>query len=367
MSDSPRVIAATCERCGATHDYDWELRGRIADCPGCGNWLDVPDPAEEFVFPDEPLEPLPEYPELGLTFTFVEGLPQPIWEGVLERHPIDGDPQELMRVYSEAATRWLETLQSYLPLPHRVTMSENFAILSPQDDEQSVRIIRTAERYRTHILKLLDGAARDEGYGPHVALVFDGHEVYYRYVAAFFSEGEYGASGGIMLNRGYAHVALPLVKQQWHATLAHELTHVFLHHLRLPAWLDEGITQWVESTVAETNHFAPSHASMRKQREFWNGIGLQEFWTGASFFRVDDGQKHSYELAEILVRNLHARSKQQLADLLNHADAGDAGSGALRASYRLSLGELIAEVLGPGEWEPRLPVVPATEDSLATG
>ena len=92
--------------------------------------------------------------------------------------------------------------------------------------------------------------------------------------------------------------------------------------------------------------------SMAEQhQDFWTSKTIQQFWTGESFFRPDDGQKLSYQLAQILVAEL-STNYDTFSEFANSADWRDAGENAFLDIYALSLGDMVANFLGDGNWSP---------------
>lgn len=352
----PRTVPTVCEHCSVESAVPWTDRGRIAECPHCRGWMDVPDPTAEFTPAETPPCEFAVRDDLGLRFEFSDGFPRPVWSGVVERFPFDSDPDLLAEVWTAAAECWLQQLQRVLPNAYRVDRSTNFLVLSALEPDDASRVLRAAERDRVAILQLLEGVVDDAGYGPHVVLLFHGHEAYYHFVAPHYPEGESGGSGGMFIADGLGCIAMPFVRNGWHATFVHELTHGLLAYLPLPLWLNEGITLMTEGQVGESEHFAPSAESLRDQKKFWREHSLQDLWTGRAFSRPDDGQKFAYELAEVFVRNLYSESREGLQGLLHDADWSDAGEAALEQHFGRSLHELAEEVLGPGKWTPQHPL-----------
>jgi hypothetical protein len=43
QTPSGRQIEVVCEECGQTVRFPYELRGRVEDCPECGEMVDVPE------------------------------------------------------------------------------------------------------------------------------------------------------------------------------------------------------------------------------------------------------------------------------------------------------------------------------------
>ncbi len=77
---------------------------------------------------------------------------------------------------------------------------------------------------------------------------------------------------------------------------------------------------------------------------FWNAQSIQEFWSGSSFMRTDDGNQLSYDLARILVDQL-SRNWPDFAAFVGSARRQDAGATAAHAVYASSLGSLTTALL----------------------
>ncbi len=87
-------------------------------------------------------------------------------------------------------------------------------------------------------------------------------------------------------------------------TLLHEITHACLSHLELPLWVEEGMTQLAEeAAVNRWNRFQLEPQAAAEVRKYWRDRGLADFWWGRGFSGLDDGQSHSYRLADILFRS----------------------------------------------------------------
>lgn len=88
----------------------------------------------------------------------------------------------------------------------------------------------------------------------------------------------------------------------------------------------------------------------------WNGDSIQAFWTGESWDVPGDIFELSYNLALVLWRKIEtdlAPSHEQVVRFIIEAQAIDAGEAACRAAFNTSLGDLVADFLGEGEWTPR--------------
>lgn len=92
--------------------------------------------------------------------------------------------------------------------------------------------------------------------------------------------------------------------------------------------------------------------------KFWNAERIQEFWSGASFDRTDDGNLLSYDLARIVVEQL-AKEWDSFARFVASASREDAGASAALSHLGIRLGSCAAALLAiesNESWEPDLAV-----------
>ena len=164
--------------------------------------------------------------------------------------------------------------------------SKHFMLMGDVPPDRGRAILAFAEatlaRYREHIGDVID-------FGPAAkmpVLTFAHDDDYYRYVAAYFTEGHYGLSSGMFIQRGLGHFVFPN-EEMWRLepVIAHELFHATVAHLPLPAWLNEGLATNAEFRFG--NRFEdPRHAGeqLPHHRAWWNDERLQDFWSGDAFF-----------------------------------------------------------------------------------
>jgi hypothetical protein len=261
-------------------------------------------------------------------------------------------------IWSSVAVSWLDELRSVLGDPYSVSSSDHFLLLSPGGEREVKLFLDYAEKTRKRILHLLDGIASDGGYGKSCVLAFADIDSYYEYVANYYpAEGEYAFSSGMYINDGYGHfvyVAAEMVAIE--PIIAHELTHMQLTHLPLPAWLNEGLAVNTENILSPRSgsHFTP--AEMRsKHGAFWNEQTIQEFWSGKSFLRADDGNLLSYDLAKQLT-TLISQNRASFVNFANAADMFDSGQQAAESHLGISLEHAVSHLLGAGNWRPEPPL-----------
>ena len=189
--------------------------------------------------------------------------------------------------------------------------------------------------------------------GKLVILCFASVPEFYDYIAPLFPEGSYGGIGGICIRDGLTHIALPDVGPDVEVTLMHEMVHVCLGD-DVPGWLQEGVAQLVPEHVSGRRRVPMTEREIRRHRHHWAKRGLQSFWAGGGFTHDDRGQDLSYELAYVLVSILLGDRRDRLRAFLRAATEADFGAAAAERHLGMTLGQLAAQFLGPGDWEPSL-------------
>lgn len=280
-------------------------------------------------------------------------LPIPDWDR--QSWPDDGDAATQHAYASGLAAGWLDALAQALGHGLRREESANFMLLSALEPRPATVLLQYLERSLRRVLATLPGIASDEGFGKNVVLVLPDEDSYYRYIGHYGSDSSEpeAFSGGMFIDAGYGHFVFaqgPFERME--PVVVHELTHCLLRHLPIPAWLNEGLAVNTEQRFARTQPRYRANELQYLFGRFWNEETIQEFWSGKSFLRPDDGQPLSYELARVLVHLLD-KDYERLAQFCGQALREDAGEAAARAVFGTSLDELAAVVLGPGAWQPQ--------------
>jgi tetratricopeptide (TPR) repeat protein len=281
-------------------------------------------------------------------------LPRPNWEVIrawVEQHVSESNRAQ---AGAEIADQWLQKLDDALGGGYRLEQGENLWVFAPRDHEQAGSVLGLAETALAEIVKTLGDAARVSWLGPLVILFFPNDNIYYSYVSQFYPEdGEFGASAGVCLSSGgYVHIALQphQTLNSLEGTLLHEITHACLGHLKLPAWVNEGIAKLAEEPA--WHRFTLDLETAEKIRKYWREHGLQNIWWGNGFHLPDEGQRCSYDLAQVLIHLIVADHPGTLPQFVRHAHQDDAGDGAARDFLGIGVAELAAQFLGDGVWEP---------------
>ncbi len=200
-----------------------------------------------------------------------------------------------------------------------------------------------------------------------VVIVLDDEDAYYRYVSTYHSgEGEFALSSGMFIAGGCPHFVVRRADlSSIEPIIAHELTHSALSHLRLPRWLDEGLAVDTEHRIAGAHRGLHTPRQLHaKHVEFWNDETIQQFWSGESFFRSDDGNMLSYDLARIMVAQM-GRDWPSFERFAAHAARADAGASAAREHMELDLGAYVSLMCDREPDEAWRPGVAAPEPDAA--
>lgn len=117
------------------------------------------------------------------------------------------DQQEL---WCNIVRTWMERLKTRFPDEYAVHESENFILLTSEDEKYVTLFLNFLEKTLKNIISTLPGIVSDEGDGKHVVLIFDDIDDYFSYLSYFYpEEGVFGLCVGVSLNKGYGHFAFP--------------------------------------------------------------------------------------------------------------------------------------------------------------
>ena len=252
---------------------------------------------------------------------------------------------------------WLLHLRDALGAGFQLLESDNCLLLAAVEEHVAHATLAFMERTRKRVVRTLDGIARVTPEGKDILVVFDDEDSYYRYVShAYPDGGEFASSGGMYIDGGCGHFVT--VRRDLGAiepVIAHEMTHGCLAHLPIPLWLNEGLAVNTEQRLTGVQPALFSARDMHdKHCAFWGAAEIQEFWSGWSFQRIDDGNLLSYDLARILVAYL-GKDWASFRRFVLAANAADGGAAAASEHLGADLGELVCALLGqahsPG-WSP---------------
>lgn len=290
--------------------------------------------------------------------TWEDGLPRPQWDLIATLIKSADDSVNQRFAWTAIVRQWLAELGPALGSEYEIIESEHFLILSAEASEIGHPLLGLAERCKKALESTLHGVASFQGDGKHPVVALRNTDDYYRYISLYYPEGKHGGSGGLHIREGYPHVALQ-AKPLWPSenALAHELTHVSLHHLSMPQWLEEGLAQMFEHAVTGRSVLQVDARMAERHKRYWGIHGLDDFWYGTGFSRSGKVSELSYQLAEILVRLLVEEGKprwfgwvrepqRRFFAFLRQAREQDCGETACQEQLGFGLGDLASRFLG---------------------
>lgn len=282
--------------------------------------------------------------------TTASRFPRPDWAAV------NADAQGLApdganAFWTGRGREWVHLLRSAFGSGYMGYESSNFWLVSSQPEATSRRLLVWLEQIRKRVVLMLGQDSARSLHGKCPVLITHDLETYYEYVAGYLPEDENAMSGGMFINDGYGHFVFTFLNMsQAESVLAHELTHALVAHLPLPAWLNEGAAQLCEQQI--TGRDTADYERIKETLgTYWSAATIQDLWSGRGFNRQDEGQMQSYHLAKVLTRRLTG-DEERFRRFFGDANAADAGAAAVKKHYGLTLGELVADYLGDGDWEP---------------
>lgn len=279
------------------------------------------------------------------------------WQALGQWADTASTPAGARSAWTTGARAWLLHMRDACGPSFRLYETADALILSPLDSSVLVATAAYIATTRRRIRTVLDGVADLPDTEKSVLLVLHDEDAYYDYLGAHYpDEGEFAFSSGVFINTGCAHFVVALADlAAIEPVIAHEMTHSALARLPLPRWLDEGLAVNTEHRLTRVPALIYTPQELRiKHLAYWDAPKMQEFWSGDSFFRTDDGNMLSYELARILVAHL-AGDWGRFKDFVLQADRSDAGARALAGQFNAQPGALVCALLGQPyapHWEP---------------
>ncbi|HEY8666320.1 MAG TPA: hypothetical protein VIL86_06630 [Tepidisphaeraceae bacterium] len=274
------------------------------------------------------------------------GMPRPQWPVIfawIAQHVPEAARGEAL---DDAKRQWLGRMRRCFTQTYSVLESEHLLLFTPQELWHGRAELAKCDRVIEQIANYLGGVAQRPPTGKHVLLLFADRMAYEWYLYGY-AVREVRKTAGVCLRSDLVHA---VVLGNFIGTIAHELAHVCLSHLRLPRWVEEGVVQRMAVILAARDARAVFERGDPGLREFWRQHDIDDFWGGWS--KMGEGGMHYYGLAAML---LHAIANDTSADFkgfLQNARAADTGIEAAGKYLPKRLEEYVTYILGDGKWEP---------------
>ncbi len=222
----------------------------------------------------------------------------------------------------------------------------------PGDLGRGKRAVKHYDEVLATLRATLHGMLRAEYLGKCTLFIAPDQDTYYRYLSLYTAPGEHIQSGGVYLNRGNSHIALPSPESMFQTrVIAHEMCHDLLGHHRLPLWLNEGVTQIAEAAIAGRPFVEGQSKTIKEHRAFWTPDNIALLWGGKGFDTPGETAALSYDLAYLIVQAFLALDRARMAAVVCRAEPADAGFAAFREIYHQTPADLLEEMFGPGDWK----------------
>jgi hypothetical protein len=275
--------------------------------------------------------------------------------------PPEASDDEVAQQLTNASRSWMTAL-NHQTFAGRLSSGESkhFMLLGDVPPARGKAILSYAEETLAHYEHDLVDIMWLGPASKFPLIVLSDYDDYFRYVASFFPDGEYGLSSGMFLSQGLGHFVLP-ADEHWHfePVVSHELLHAVVAHLPLPAWLNEGLASNAEfrygGRYQDPRHV---HDQLVHHKKYWTEERLQMFWNGDAFHGADEGQALSYDLARRIVLGLSSSNWPVMRNFVLKANVADAGEAAANELFGHSLSIAVEAVTGvegaqpnPSSWK----------------
>jgi hypothetical protein len=113
----------------------------------------------------------------------------------------------------------------------------------------------------------------------------------------------------------------------------------------------------MEEVICNSEIFQLDQEIYEQHTEHWNTHTIQQLWTGESWEIPGNSFELSYNLAQVLWRKIESdlvAPRDAILKFISNAHFEDSGESAFQSIFQLSLGDLVTDFLGEGQWSPCL-------------
>lgn len=288
-------------------------------------------------------------------FDLIDGIYRPNPELYRQNHAKAIESKTELLFNNTFGIEWLKKTAASFGTDIRIFETNNFLVGLLGNTLSRKVMENNLERVRNHVLKLLGHAGKDPENRKEIILQFDNEDNYYKYISYFYpDEGNFYMSGGTFISGEYPHFVMHGDEfNVLEGTIAHELTHLYLSHLPIPLWLNEGAAQNVTNAIIPKQGYKAEMdlEEIEKHIQYWNNDTIQDYLSGISFSRDDAGAQLSYSLSEFMVNQIAHRCTN-LIDYIAHADHKDGGYDAAVKLLEANIGIFAPSFLHDLDWLP---------------
>jgi hypothetical protein len=277
--------------------------------------------------------------------------PFPVWTKIHAWMKQEVPPEKRRETWNELAREWMTGIGAKFSEPMRLSESPHFILNAPLRYAYAIPCLHQLEDYRARISQSLGQLCGPEWGSKSAVIVAPSPDDFTTYILEYCRDGEFARPGGVYLNRGFGHFVVPNGTLTDHSeTLAHELCHALIGTRDMPMWLNEAVTQDIESQITGRNRYMLDREMIQAHQAYWTADRLKSFWRGDSFSFPDDGNRLSYHLARFLLNAVLQHGKVLTVDFILAAKRADAGFDAARSVLKIELSDVVSGLLGKSSW-----------------
>lgn len=277
--------------------------------------------------------------------------PFPFWAKIRAWMKLEVPPEKQRETWNELAREWMNGIGAKFSEPMRLHESQHFILNAPQSYAHAIACLRQLEDYRARIVQSLGPLCGPEWGSKSAVIVTPSPDDFTTYILEYHHDGAFARPGGVYLNRGFGHFVVPNGTLTQHSgTLAHELCHALIGTRDMPMWLNEAVTQDIESQITGRNRYTLDREIIQDHQAYWTDERLKSFWRGESFSFPDEGNRLSYHLARFLLNAVLQHGKALTVEFILAAKRADAGFEAARSVLKIELRDVVFGLLGKSPW-----------------
>lgn len=311
-------------------------------------------------------ESLPEIPGITCDFPRPDGFARPDWERVYEWVDSLETDEKRREAFAAIELKWAEELAVSISRETYALHTEHVIIVASLPPEEINRLLWMCELTNSWLVDLL-GPIPKELAGRHFIVHFSDEEEFHAYLLPDEPDGRVALR--VYQNQNWSYFILP--PETSHYELCHNLASAivngFTSNREFPYWVSVGLVRVAARRMNNDANLALFESDPRSLLAVSTPDAIQRFWSGEEFscdpalcnFSAD-------RLSDLLVREI-LKFDGQTRPFLDTVKWQDAGESAAREHLGVSLAELVANILGPGDWAPRPEAWPPWESEAAAG
>jgi len=231
--------------------------------------------------------------------------------------------------------------REFTPKVHLVE-TKHFLLFSPWNRSGDRRLAEVCEKMYKVMCKQFDVPAEENVWvGKCPIYIFDRPERFEKFCLEVDKRGHPQAGGYCAYDSGgFVYIVMNEcgTRTRFYEVLVHEATHGFLwrycHHRRIPIWLNEGLAEYMASTLVPKCHAARNYKNATKE-------AIRDKKDVSYIFKYVGLVSFDYGIAQSLVRFLIAKNRKGFVKLVNLMKEGKTEAEALKEAYNVTQKDLL--------------------------